>query len=325
MKHVLRILSIALLLRAALVSASGATFVPGDVFSVPSQAAQSFRVMNITGGGDFSGSPGLAIVDGPQNQMAWSADLTTLYITRLMTASPVPTSVWAVSAEGSVSSFAINAGTTKGIVRTADGRLLTSVGVAPNGKVFDITAGGNFSGTPPVFASGFRSPGNLFQLANGHILLSDTDSNLPRVLDITAGGVFTDSDQGFAFGFTGVLGDVVQTSSGRLFVTNFNKVFDITAGGDFSSATPFATGQFFDGLTEDGSGRLLASADDTGKVYDITAGGNFSLATPFAMGLEPQGGTALDTVSAPEPSSSAMLSIGALLFSGRRGRKTPAM
>ncbi len=70
----------------ALASASGATFVPGDVFSLAGNAPQSYPVINITGGGDFSGSPGLAVIVGAQaTQMAWSADLTTLYVTKYMT------------------------------------------------------------------------------------------------------------------------------------------------------------------------------------------------------------------------------------------------
>lgn len=169
MKTSLILTSIASLLGSALVSASGATFIPGDVFSLPIAANQSFRLMNISGGGDFSGSPGLSIVAGPRTQMAWSADLTTLYVTRLMTG-PVFTSVWAISATGVVTSFATGAGSPNGIVRTADGRLLTAVGTGGFGGVVDITVGGDFAGAP-AFATGFRQPMNLVQLTNGHILL----------------------------------------------------------------------------------------------------------------------------------------------------------
>lgn len=328
--------SLAALLGVALASASGAAFVPGDVFSLTVSPGGQAKILNITTGGNFSNSSALANPAYAEGQIAWSGDLSTLYVTRRMVFSPEPVSVWAISATGAVTSFATNAGTTRGIVQTTDGRLLASLGTSPNAKVVDITTGGNFGGNAPAFATGFRRPGSLVQLASGRTLVVDMASELPRVLDITAGGVFTDNDEGFAFGFTGGLGDIVQTSAGRLFVVNGIRVFDITAGGDFSSATPFATNSNnygFTGLTEDGSGRLLASVRDGtgivgpggGKVYDITAGGDIALAAPFAAGLALTGGSHyvadLATVPTPEPSAALLACIGSGLLACRRNRK----
>ncbi len=63
-------------------------------------------------------------------------------------------------------------------------------------------------------------------------------------------------------------------------------VYRITDGGDFSTATPFATGlSDLYGLTFSPSGQLFASSIGSGTVFDITSGGDFSVASPYAWGL----------------------------------------
>src|SRR5690606_11636909 len=62
-------------------------------------------------------------------------------------------------------------------------------------------------------------------------------------------------------------------------------VFDIRAGGDFTSGTPFAWGFAFGGpydLVQDAAGRIFAAADE--GVFEITGGGDVSGAPPHATG-----------------------------------------
>ena len=63
------------------------------------------------------------------------------------------------------------------------------------------------------------------------------------------------------------------------------KVYDITHGGDFTNAIPFASGlDAIAKLVQDTSGRIFASEFNLQRVMDITPGGNFSNASPFAIG-----------------------------------------
>jgi hypothetical protein len=81
---------------------------------------------------------------------------------------------------------------------------------------------------------------------------------------------------------------------GRVLSVSFGDgaVYDISAGGDQSSAAPFAFG--FDSprnLLQLTTGQiLLADQSPLGRaVFDITAGGDFSSAAPFAWGFPPDG------------------------------------
>src|SRR5262249_38275536 len=102
-------------------------------------------------------------------------------------------------------------------------------------------------------------------------------------------------------------------------------VMDITGGGNFAAATPFATGRSFQGLAIDGHGRLLATDIPHkflhGDVYDISAGGDFASAPPFASFGLGTGGSALDTVPLPEPSTTVLAALGLVGFAAWRWRR----
>jgi hypothetical protein len=280
------------------VPATASTFTPGDVYWGDNSDSPG-ALHNVSAGGDFSSAtPHAALPGRTPGQIAWSSDLTTAYVTMFDLGTVV-----AVTATGSVSTFAAGFSGPTGLLRTRDGSLY--VAEYDTGDVFDIT-----SGIATPFASGLSGPRNMVELSSGEILISEQGSG--QVTDLSGGGDLT-AALPFASGL-GANADVVQDSAGRIFVSQWGlrQVMDITAGGDFSLATPFATGQTFMGLAVDGGGRLLASELFGPNVYDITAGGDFSAAMPFAFSLN-SGESALDTVPAPEPSAFAIAATVLLL------------
>src|SRR4030095_9127234 len=104
------------------------------------------------------------------------------------------------------------------------------------GRVFDITAGGDF-GANPGFASGLSGPLDLVQNAVGHVFVSEGSAS--QVTDITAGGDFTGVAP-FASGrqFAGLAID----GEGRLLANTVvgSSAYDLTAGGHFNRAAPWA-------------------------------------------------------------------------------------
>jgi hypothetical protein len=108
--------------------------------------------------------------------------------------------------------------------------------------------------------------------------------------------------------------DMAVTADNRLFasVTGKSGVYEITGGGDFASASAFATGQNFFGLAVDGDGRLLAIPANSNRVFDITSGGDFSAAAPFAFNLPIAGETPLDTVPLPPPAGPTHVTLDGL-------------
>ena len=89
--------------------------------------------------------------------------------------------------------------------------------------------------------------------------------------------------------------NLLETSDGRILLTDQARrvVYDITGGGDFTSAEAFASG-FSSGpwdLVEGPLGALYAT--DASGIRELTAGGDVSGAPPFASG-RPFAGLAFD-------------------------------
>jgi hypothetical protein len=147
--------------------------------------------------------------------------------------------------------------------------------------IFDITDGGGIV-AGDIVATTSGSPGQIAWSTDLQTLyMTEFGSN--QVVSISnAGAVGV-----FATGVSGPTG-LLRLSDGRLFVVSYNDgtVLDISAGGDFSAATPFATG--FDSprnLIQLSNGSLLLADQGSHLVYDITTGGDYSSSAGFASGF----------------------------------------
>ena len=172
--------------------------------------------------------------------------------------------------------------------------VVTVVGAALNaGAIYVITAGGDLSMAPPYLVA----PANQFfwgicRRPNGTVLASSIDVNA-----LTGGVVFeisTGAAVPFATGLATPFG-LHCDANGTVYVGDFSSggVYDITAGGDFSMATPFASSMPANDITRRSDGVLLAVENQQGGfappgLHNITAGGDFAAATPF---VDTTGGT----------------------------------
>jgi autotransporter-associated beta strand protein len=162
------------------------------------------------------------------------------------------------------------------------GDVFAADNVAARGSFFDVTAGGDFSGVTPFAMLPSRSPGQITwsaDLTTAYV----TQFNTGSVVAVSASGVVST----FATGIAGPTG-IIRTAAGKLLVASFStgSVFDITAGGDFSSATAFATGLSGPrNFLQIPSSAILVAEQTSGEVTDVAAGGNLAGATPFAFGL----------------------------------------
>ncbi len=147
--------------------------------------------------------------------------------------------------------------------------------------VFDITGGGTF-GIETLIAETTESPGQMAWSEDSETLyISEFFMN--RILAVSSAG----SVSTFATGISGPTG-LVRLSDGRILASSYRDkiVIDVSAGGDFSTATPFASGfgsprnmlQFADGS-------ILLADQGSNRAVDITAGGDFSNVQGFAYGI----------------------------------------
>jgi hypothetical protein len=268
----------AILIAAALLaphSAATQTFQPGDVYLIDGSSA----LYNISGGGDFSAAVPLATFLSTTGvlwgEMCFSTDRTMMYVPAFNAGT-----VYTVTASGMVTSFATGLITPLEVECLPDGTIL--VQEYDNGRVVDITGGGDFTAasgfiTHPDFMRGLTlaSNGDLLVGAydDGEVRVGTAGgpfSALPLVGTIPGAAIPLQSvNEGFGgailVGTGGDGGDIydLQTGSPVLFAygreflntatstvagavyatdTTTDQVFDITAGGDFSAASPFAYG-----------------------------------------------------------------------------------
>ena len=249
-------------------SSASAAFQAGDVFYI----GQAGTVVLAPAGGNLSGQM-LADAQGyVAGEIAFSADRSTMYFCM-----PNDGKVMAMDSSGTMQSFATGLTHPIGIAVLSDGHILATEWDA--GEVTDITAGGDFTSATPL-VQGLQRARHLLQRNDGTILVTDEYANevltlnypatgvasTPfasslllvkslaetadgklyattqwNVFDITQGGGFANKPV-FASGqnFMGLAVD----AQGKLLATVLNgtTVFDISAGGDFATASPWAQG-----------------------------------------------------------------------------------
>jgi cysteine-rich repeat protein len=141
----------------------------------------SGSVVDITGGGDFTGAPAFATgLAGPRNMVQLADD-------RVLIATQSNGRVIDITAGGNFGAdpgFASGLSSPLDLVQDAMGRIFVSESSAA--QVTDITAGGNFTGAPP-FAFGRQFAGLAID-ASGLLLSNGLVSG--NAWDITAGGNF---------------------------------------------------------------------------------------------------------------------------------------
>ncbi len=288
-------------------SAALAVFTPGDLYYASSQAPGN--IYNLAGGGHMTGLTPFAVQGcGSLGQMAWSADLTTMY----STAHSCDT-VFSISDSGAVSFYASVAGPT-GIVRTQDDRLL--VVSSMEGWVWDVTNPSHRT----VVATGMTCPRNIIQLPTGEILVADTGSK--KVWDISSGSLVAYASLP---GPSYYVVDLDYTSDGRVFVTNDTQVYEVTGG----TAQLFAwSNEHLMGLAIDRSmDQIFAAPLGDYCVLDITAGGYVSSpGHDWAYSIPGSNNAALDFVPYPSVPVPGALLLGVVGFvavvGGRLRRRT---
>ncbi len=148
-------------------------------------------------------------------------------------------------------------------------------------ELFDVTAGGDF-GAADGLATINRSPGQIAwsqDLSRAYV--SEFFQN--QVSKISAAGEVST----FATGIIRPTG-LLRRTDGHLLVASFSNgaVYDISGGGDFSTATAFATGLGgARNLLQLATGEILLADQNGGRVIDITSGGHFAAANGFAFGF----------------------------------------
>jgi len=255
------VLSVILLLG----SAAGAAQ-PGDLL-VPEVLAGS--VVNIRGGGDFTGAPRFAtglgsprsICTGPGGDVYVSLGSRVVIVTQGGDFTGAP-------------DFATDL--------PGDGRLFcndTEIlwGSNATGEVLDVTAGGSFSGATP-FAEGLALLAGLFRDSGGTLWASNASGD---IFDITAGGDFSAATP-FASGTDAA---EMAERAGMLLVASGFEIIDFTAGGDLSLAPVFAMVVNPRGLLNVPGLGLFAAAGNGSGVFEISAGGDFLGTQPFASGV----------------------------------------
>ena len=160
------------------------------------------------------------------------------------------------------------------------------------GAIYRINGGGNFAAATPFITmpAGVvaydmcrRPDGTIF------VVSANINANNGGVSIINSGSLVT-----FATGFTTPV-PIDCAANGSVMVGDaLGSVYDITAGGDFSAATPFASGFTTVGMHRSPNGFFATDYDVFGTmmgpfgVHNITAGGDFSMTAHIATSLDGQ-------------------------------------
>lgn len=243
---------------------------PGDLLATE---AQSGSVVNIAGGGDFTGDPRFAtglstptgICLGPGGDVYVAEGIGEITI---------------VTAGGDFSGdppFASGIGNALDLACSD-----TEILVVDNngGRILDATAGGDLSAATP-FATGLPLAARLLRDSEGTLWVSTGPG---EIFDATAGGDLSAAAP-FATGLAD--GGGLAEHGGRLLAADAgdNEVVDFTAGGNLASKAPFATGVGGAALLSVPGLGLFSVWGNGSGVHEISAGGDFSAAPLFASGV----------------------------------------
>jgi len=146
------------------------------------------------------------------------------------------------------------------------------------GEVYDVTAGGTFGFTSKLATIGTADTGKVAFSADDSTMYV-SNPNTGNIYVITSSG----ASSAFATGLINPKG-LLRTSSGQLLVAESGpgRIIDITAGGNFSSQTAFASNMSaVDDLAQTSDGRLFA-ATLNGTIYNMTGGGAMNAGNVFA-------------------------------------------
>jgi cysteine-rich repeat protein len=204
----------------------------GDVLVAESGSGE---VTNITTGGDFTSTPAFASgLDGPMDLYCEEGRI--LVVERSPGQQGEITNITAGGSFGGSPSFAAGLGT--GATGLAFDPINEKLYASDNGlgRVFDVTNGGVYLAVTPLASNGAATAGLAVR---GEQLLaanpgSDTIRNFAGGGDLAALPVFATVPD---------VVNLVNVQGGDILaVSSTGAVYDVTAGGDFTSAQPFATG-----------------------------------------------------------------------------------
>ncbi|MCI0684277.1 MAG: autotransporter-associated beta strand repeat-containing protein [Gemmataceae bacterium] len=180
-------------------------------------------------------------------------------------------------------------------------------------EFMNVSAGGNLAAAAVLATLPGRALGQIAwspDLMTAYVTINNPD----QVVAVAANGTVTT----YATGIPQPMG-LVMTRSARLLVGSFQtgSVYDITGGGDFTTAIPFATGLLEPrNFLQLPDGTVLVAERGSGEVTALGSGGNLSSAAPFAFGLGVGGPTDLaratdGRIFVSSTSASAVLNITA--------------
>jgi cysteine-rich repeat protein len=237
--------------------------IPGDIFVTEKSAGS---VVNVRAGGDLSAAPRFA------TGLSAPTGICVTFEGEVLVAESGSGEVTNITAGGDFTgagAFASGLDTPMDLFCEEGRILVVERSPGQQGEITNITAGGSFAGAPS-FAAGFGTgtTGLAFDPLSEHLFASD--AGLGRVFDVTVGGVYlavppvasngagTGTVVDFAGGgdlaalpvfatLPGVV-NVLNVQGGDLLAASATAgaVYDVTAGGDFSGASAFASGLSLD-------------------------------------------------------------------------------
>lgn len=221
----------------------------GDVFVAEQSGAQ---VTIITDGGDFTDAEPFAYVSvGGFFPVSLACDDTSIYMLDLQGLLLDITAGGDILVNPLIQSFGY--GTSIGLMRDGTDLFVST------GDVFDVSAGGDFTGMP-----GYATGGAIGAIATRGGARLGASFVAPVIHDWTAGGALDDTTIWATLPSNIAADNQVDgllIAGAQLLALSDNAVYDVTAGGDLTMAQPFATGLLGDLVGYEGMLHHVCSQD----------------------------------------------------------------